>query len=196
MFKRAMGHLRQERPEVLEWAESISRDTFTRLTAKRFLAEYCWVIYASGFRVATLEAKFPALKAALREFDLAALVRMRSLASVLSVFNNDRKAKCFLAGSKAIAEEGFPNFKRRVQAEGIGVLEALPGIGPITKFHLAKNIGLVDAAKPDIWLMRAANACSASVDELVAFLSRHNRISRHMVDVALWQYGADKKLGL
>ena len=191
-----MDHIRQEHPEVLEWAENVNQDTFKWLKSKEFLDEYCWVIYASGFRVAVIEAKFPLLRKAFKDFDLTALARMRSLKAVLDVFNNERKAECFLAGSKAIADEGFAKFKRRLKDQGVCVLETLPGIGPITKFHLAKNIGLVDEAKPDIWLVRAAKECSASVDELVTFLSKRNQMSRHVVDVTLWQYGADKNLGL
>jgi len=196
IFERAMDHIRQEHPEVLEWAENVNQDTFKWLKSKEFLDEYCWVIYASGFRVAVIEAKFPLLRKAFKDFDLTALARMRSLKAVLDVFNNERKAECFLAGSKAIADEGFAKFKRRLKDQGVCVLETLPGIGPITKFHLAKNIGLVDEAKPDIWLVRAAKECSASVDELVTFLSKRNQMSRHVVDVTLWQYGADKNLGL
>ncbi len=191
-----MDHIRQEHPEVLDWAENVNQDTFKWLKSKEFLDEYCWVIYASGFRVAVIEAKFPLLRKAFKDFDLTALARMRSLKAVLDVFNNERKAECFLAGSKVIADEGFAKFKRRLKDQGVCVLETLPGIGPITKFHLAKNIGLVDEAKPDIWLVRAAKECSASVDELVTFLSKRNQMSRHVVDVTLWQYGADKNLGL
>jgi hypothetical protein len=76
------------------------------------------------------------------------------------------------------------------------MLEKLPGIGPITKYHLAKNIGLVDEAKPDIWLVRAANACSSTVEELVAFLSEKYGMSHHAIDVILWRHGADNGLGL
>jgi hypothetical protein len=68
----------------------------------------------------------------------------------------------------------------------------LPGIGPITKYHLAKNIGLLDNPKPDIWLQRAALKCSSSVDELVEYLSKKYKLSQHTVDVILWFYGADK----
>jgi hypothetical protein len=72
------------------------------------------------------------------------------------------------------------------------MLKKLPGIGPITKYHLAKNIGMANVAKPDIWLERAAVLCSTTVQELVEFLSKKYGLSRHAVDVILWRYGADK----
>jgi hypothetical protein len=121
---------------------------------------------------------------------------MKSLKPALAVFNNERKASSFLKGSKLVAREGFSAFKKRLQIEGVDMLEKLPGIGPITKYHLAKNIGLVDEAKPDIWLVRTADACSSTVEELVAFLSEKYSMSRHAVDVILWRHGADNGLGL
>ena len=75
------------------------------------------------------------------------------------------------------------------------MLEELGGIGEITKFHLAKNIGLIDKAKPDIWLKHAAKLCDTEVDELVKFLSKEYLLSQHVVDVILWRYGADGRLG-
>lgn len=196
MFERAMDHLRQKDPEQLMRAENIGKHTFAQLTSEQFLETYCWVVYVSGFRYDTIKIKFPAIRKVFREFDLASLARMRSMVPVLSVFNNEKKAKYFLAGSKAIAKEGFSEFKRRLKTEGLCALEALPGIGRKTKFHLGKNIGLVDEAKPDRWLERAAAVCNSSVDELVTFLSKRNQVSRHVVDVVLWRYCVDKNLGL
>jgi len=196
MFEEALSYCEANYPDELEWAKGTTQETFKKLTAKKFLENYCWVVYASGFRVSTIEAVFPRLRKAFKHFDLDALSGMRSLSEVLAVFNNERKADCFLKGSKAIAEEGFPVFKKRLKTQGICVLETLPGIGPITKYHLAKNIGLFDEAKPDIWLVRAAEACNTTVDELVTFLSEQYTMSRHVVDVVLWRHGADNGLGL
>ena len=136
------------------------------------------------------------LKTAFKGFDIQTLSRMRSTKPALQIFNNERKTDSFVKGSKAIAEEGFSTYKKRLKKEGLDMLEQLPGIGPITKYHLAKNIGLVDEAKPDIWLVRAAEASNVSVNELVEFLSKKYSMSRHAVDVVLWRYGADKGLGL
>ncbi len=121
--------------------------------------------------MSTVELIFPHLRAAFKGFELEALARMKSIKPVLTIFNNERKAVSFLKGAKLIARDGFPGFKKRLRCEGIDMLEQLPGIGPVTKYHLAKNIGFVDEAKPDIWLVRAADACSSTVQELVSFLS-------------------------
>ncbi len=196
MFEAAKTYCEEYCQDELEWVTSVSPDTFKNLKSKQFLYNYCQVVYRSGFKASTIEAHFPDLKIAFKNFDLEILARMRSIKPVLAVFNNETKAKSFLGGCKMIAEEGFPTFKKRLKKEGIDKLEQLPGIGPITKAHLAKNIGLEDIPKPDIWLVRAADKCSSTVDELVAFISEKYGMSHHVVDVILWRYGADKDLGL
>ncbi len=196
MFEAAKSYCEAEHADEVDWANSINPETFKNLRSKQFLSEYCWVIYASGFKVSIIEAIFPDLQTAFKDFKLEELAKMKSTKPVLAIFNNERKANSFLEGGKVIAKEGFSAFKKRLKNKGIEMLEELPGIGPITKFHLAKNIGLVDEAKPDVWLVRAAAACSGTVQDLVAFLSDKYGMSRHAVDVILWRYGADKGLGL
>jgi hypothetical protein len=196
MFEAAKVYCEKYAQDELDWAYSINQNTFKWMKSSSFLAEYCWVVYASGFKASTIEKKFPDLQNKFKGFDLKSLSKMSSIKSVLKVFNNERKANCFLKGSKLIVKEGFSSFKKRIKEQGVDTLEELPGIGPITKFHLAKNIGLVDAAKPDIWLVRSADACSSTVEELVTFLSKKYDISEHVVDVILWRYGVDKQLEL
>ncbi|MFH1825286.1 MAG: hypothetical protein ABH873_08720 [Candidatus Firestonebacteria bacterium] len=196
MFKAALTYCEKNHKSELECARNINPDTFKNLTVKEFLEEYCWVVYTSNFKVKTIEALFPRLQKAFLNFDLAALAQMRSLTAVLTVFKNKIKANCFFKGSKAIAAEGFSTFKRRLEKQGINILEELPGIGPITKCLLARNIGLADVEKRDIWLKRASKACNASVSEFVTFLSKHNKEKRGVVDVVIWRYGAEKKFGL
>lgn len=196
MFDAAKLYCEKHYPDEIDWANKVKPETFKNLKAKQFLSEYCWVIYVSGFKVDTIKIIFPKLRTAFKDFDINTLARMKSPKAVLSVFNNERKATSFINGSKLIAKEGFTVFKKRLKCKRIDMLEQLPGIGPITKFHLAKNIGLKDVPKPDIWLVRAATACSSTVDELVMFLSEKYNMSRHAVDVVLWRHGADNGLGL
>jgi hypothetical protein len=188
----ALEYLQAHYPKTWAKAHRTSPKTFHHMKARRFLAEYCQVVYASGFRAKVLQTKFPALRQAFRNFDPKALVRMDSIEPVLKVFRHERKARCFLAGAKAIAEEGFGAFKRRLRREGLDVLEELPGLGPITKFHLAKNIGLADLPKPDIWLERAAKLCEAeNVFELVAYMAEVTGQPQRVIDTALWRYAVD-----
>ena len=197
LFLTAWKYCEEHYPDQLEWAEGVNADTFKNIKSKKFLGHYCWVVYASGFSFETVESKFPALATAFKDFDITALSKMRSIKPVLKVFNLPRKANNFLDGAKMIAKEGFGTYKKRLKKGGIEALEELPGIGRITKFHLAKNIGLADTAKPDRWLERAARKCkAASVEELVDYLSEKFESSRHVVDVVLWRYGTEEALAM
>lgn len=177
---------------MLEWARGINENTFQNLKSKTFLRQYCFVVYASGFRYHTIIAKFPEISCAFEGFDLGKLAAMKRPTKVLRIFNNQRKAQNFLDGAHAIADEGFSAFKKRLAARGSEMLVELPGIGPRTKEHLAKNIGLSDVAKPDVWLHRAADICGArDVFSLVEYLHGRAGESRHVIDVALWKLGRD-----
>jgi hypothetical protein len=108
------------------------------------------------------------------------------------VFANTRKAQSFLAGAKQIASEGFGSFKNRLRACGMDALEELPGIGPVTKKHLAKIIGLADVAKDDRWLCRLVHLFGATdANELVTVVGNQFDDSKALTDLVLWRYCAD-----
>ncbi|MYB37109.1 MAG: hypothetical protein F4Y26_06930 [Gammaproteobacteria bacterium] len=162
---------------------------FADLNDQEFLGEYCWVVFASGFRYTVVRDRFPAIRDLFQSFDLKSLADMAPVERDRLPIRNKRKADGFLAGCRMIAEEGFDAFKARLSEEGgVEVLEQLPGIGPITKHHLAKNIGLKDTAKPDVWLARCAEACGAADGhELVAFLHEaHPSFKKQQIDTILW----------
>ena len=200
LFLTAWEHCEEHHPGMLEWAEGVNEDTventFKNMRAKRFLSNYCQVVYTGGFRLKIFEKIFPELETAFKGFDIAALSKMRSIKPVLDVFNNERKANYFLEGAKMIADQEFGIYKQQLRERGIDTLGKLPGIGPKKKFHLAKNIGLADKAKPDTGLERAAHKCkAASVEKLVDYLSAEFDLSRHIVDVIL-RYGVEKRLAM
>ncbi len=116
--------------------------SFKELDAAQFLAEYCWVVFESGFRYTVVREKFPAIETLFRSFDLAALANMAPVERDRLPIRNKPKADGFLAGCRMIAGGGWGAFKRRLENGGLDVLEGLPRIGPVTKYHLAKNIGL------------------------------------------------------
>jgi hypothetical protein len=193
----ALDHLRQQHPALYQRIRRIGPDTFRYLKAKTFLKLYCRAVYGSGFKAAIVQAKFPALKRAFHHFDLDALARMESLTSVLAILGNERKARCFLQGAQAIAAEGFVAFKRRLRRDGLAVLQGLPGIGPVTQYQLAKDIGLMDVPKPDVWLRRMAALCDANdVFELVAYMAEVTGEPLRVIDAALWCYAVDGELTL
>ncbi|MER9171206.1 hypothetical protein NKI12_28535 [Mesorhizobium australicum] len=62
----------------------------------------------------------------------------------------------------------------------------IPHIGEITKYHLAKNLG-VDVAKPDVWLERVASQSGETVQELCGRLSKQSGDSVSTVDYVIWK---------
>lgn len=62
----------------------------------------------------------------------------------------------------------------------------LPWIGPITKYHLAKNFG-AQVAKPDVHLQRLADLEGATAQDLCERLARRTGYNVATVDTLLWR---------
>ena len=67
------------------------------------------------------------------------------------------------------------------------VLEELPYIGPVTRYHLAMRIGL-NLAKPDRHVARTAKEFGATVEDMVEYLSDRFGHSRRYVDGVIFEY--------
>ncbi len=176
--------------------EVVAKPTYTphdfdSLEATSFLGEYCHVVFASGFRTTVVWSHDRALAKSFKGFELSDVAEMRVVnAGDLSSFpiKNLRKINGFLKGAKAIAKEGYENFKVRVQEGGKDVLMELPYIGKVTVRHLAMITGVADISKDDVWLVRCANECSTDVDALVEFLATEFSLRQWEVDCILWEY--------
>jgi hypothetical protein len=191
-YRRALQYVRREYPDDFAWFKEVGPNTFLRMRTSTFLSQYIWVVYVAGFRVAVLQDKWPALCEAFANCDLHRLAQMRSARAALRIIAHERKATCVLRGARIIAAEGFARFKKRLLTEGVNALAALPGIGPITKDHLARNIGLASVAKDDIWIQRVRKEFGVSdKDAFVARLASRFRQSPGLVDFVIWQYCAD-----
>lgn len=78
-------------------------------------------------------------------------------------------------------------FKEYGDAEDkLAYLETLPWIGEITKFHLAKNLG-IDCAKPDRHLTRIAASRNTDAFTLCKNLAAKTGDSLSTVDTVLWR---------
>ena len=195
LWKRALAHIEIEDPEALRWARSVGPHTWKEMSSEEFLRSYCFVVYASGMKYQTIDGIFADLSKSFKYFNIVKLSKMNSLKEPLRVFNLERKARNFLDGAQLIAKEGFGDFKERVSKQGMDALERLPGIGPITKKHLAKNIGLADVAKNDRWLVKASKITGwLCPEDMVDFLSEATREKRHVIDVAIWNLAKDGNL--
>jgi hypothetical protein len=193
LWNDAHRYMKKERAGELRWARSISRNTWHNIGSSTFLREYAWVVYAAGIRNDILDQYWPRLRRAFGGFRLTRVAKMRSTTRVIAVFRNEQKASHVLQGSAMIQAEGFRAFKARVARNWEQELEGLPGIGPITKFHLARNVGLADTGKPDLWVSRITKLAYASDwQAMLQYLSKRSHLPPRAVDVVLFRYGADR----
>ena len=78
----------------------------------------------------------------------------------------------------------------RATDDVIAFCARLPWLGPITKFHLAKNLG-VDVAKPDVHLNRLAKLEGVTAQELCERLASETGYRAATIDLILWRACAD-----
>lgn len=81
----------------------------------------------------------------------------------------------------------FARFRAaRTPEEILGVVQQIGHIGPITRYHLAKNLG-VDVCKPDRRLTRLAAREGTTPAVLCDRLALATGDSRATVDIVLWR---------
>lgn len=156
-----------------------------------FLRESAWTVLSAGFRETVVRRLFGPICDAFLGLQSAAVIQANRVGcrqAALEVFGNRRKIDAILDITCVVAASGFEVIRRRVREEDVRFLQTLPYIGPITAFHLAKNLGL-PVVKPDRHLQRIATTAGfASPRELCELIS--NRVGEpvQVVDVVLWRY--------
>jgi hypothetical protein len=160
-------------------------------TEKDFLQEAAWVILSAGMKESVIRKKFTTLSHAFLHWESAnAIAKCKRIcrATALSCFAHEGKIDAILAVADHVAENGFHYVKQSIQERGTEYLQSFPFIGPVTCWHLAKNLG-VDVVKPDRHLSRisavAGFASPQSLCRAIADLSGE-RIS--VIDVVLWRF--------
>ncbi len=172
----------------IDWQESLR---FERLSESDFLREAAWVVLSAGFREKIIRSRFPAISAAFMGWVGAEEIvqnQLGCLARALCVFNHPGKMAAIVSICKTVATEGFGRIRERILVEGIDFLQTLAYIGPTTRYHLAKNIGM-DVVKPDRHLLRIAQAarCS-SPNELCQLIADVTGDRLSVVDIVMWRY--------
>jgi hypothetical protein len=98
-------------------------------------------------------------------------------------------------GKRAAIERGlarrrewFDELKSKKTLNGqLDFLESLPWIGPITKYHLARNLG-IDVAKPDRHMVRVAYHFNfPNVQKMCEEISKTTGERVGTVDIVLWR---------
>ena len=157
--------------DELRWAEEVRMPS----SPEALFFEYGWVVCCSGMREQVARGVWERVKAALSEG-----------LGVASVFNHEGKASAI----QSFWDERDRRFTDFQVAWGSGEVlewcEAQEWIGPVTKWHLAKNVGL-DVAKPDRWLERVAARAGESVSCLCSRLAIETGDRVATVDLVIWR---------
>lgn len=156
----------------IEWSERIVPPK----DADDFACRIIYVICNSGMRVA--------IGAVIAEKCVTALKNGRAAAEV---FGHPGKA----AAIDVIWKQRGALFEGYLRASvKLGFLAELPWIGQVTKLHLAKNLG-ASAAKPDVHLLRLANAEGTTPARLCRRLAKQTGYKVQTIDTILWRACAD-----
>jgi len=158
--------------DTIEWSEAIA----SVQDADGFAQAAIYVICNSGMRVT--------VAAPIAE---RCIVQLRNGQSATSVFGHPGKSEAIDLIWRDRADL-FAAFE--AADDKIAFCQTLPWIGPVTKFHLAKNLG-IDAAKPDVHLDRLAKRENVTTEQLCARLARETGYRVSTIDTILWRACAD-----
>lgn len=171
---------------------------FGAFTESDLLREAAWVILCSGFKESVVRRYFDIISLCFCDWESAAHIcnsAAQCRATALAAFSNRQKIEAIIGTAALVHRSGFAQLKQRILQDPIRSVQMLPFIGPITAFHLVKNLGYA-TAKPDRHLVRLASALGyADVHELCGLLSQATGDPIQVVDVVLWRYASAVAIG-
>jgi hypothetical protein len=158
--------------DIIEWSEAIPPCP----DAKAFALEAIYVICNSGMRFLTANMIY-----------WKCVDALRARQSATTVFGHPGKGPAI----DTIWRDRRKLFRGYQLADNkLAYCAKLPWIGPITKYHLAKNLG-VDVAKPDVHLLRLAKVEGNTVVDMCERLAKQTGYKVSTVDSVLWRACAD-----
>lgn len=170
------------------WQGSRSTVDFTE---SDLLREAAWVILCSGFRESIVRSCFDYISLAFCDWEsAAAIVTARGAChrAAMASIANRRKLDAIVKVAEIIHDVTFRQLKQRILQEPIAELQQFPFIGPITSWHLAKNLGF-DVAKNDRHLARLSEWLGyADAMDLCRAIAAVSGESLNVIDLILWRY--------
>lgn len=168
VFLAALAALGDQGLDDIAWAESIKEPT----DADDFALAAIFVICNSGMKNTVARGIYERI-----------VKQIYASAPVRKVFKHDGKVKAI----EAIWFDRKPLFAKYIAADDkLAACEALPFIGGITKYHLAKNFG-AQVAKPDVHLQRLADREGVTAQELCERIAAETGYRVSTVDTILWR---------
>ncbi len=161
------------------------------ISESHFLRELAWVVMSGGMSEAVVRNKFPEVARSFFYWESARCIASHAAQCVeagLCHFRHPGKIRAIAVAAGIIVSSSFERIREAVLLDPIEQLQVFPYIGPITAYHLAKNIG-VRVAKPDRHLVRlAASAGFVRVDEFCQCIASFLNEDIRVVDSTLWRF--------
>jgi len=150
------------------WAGSI----YPCMSPKNFLDEYIWVVLNAGMKEQVARGIFRKIQEAIS-----------TGVPILEVFAHKGKAEAI---SKMLTSYNqiFNDYQKAT--DKMAYLETLPYIGKVTKYHLAKNLG-IDGIKPDRHLVRIAKDYGVTCFDMCKKLSDETGDKLATIDLVIWR---------
>lgn len=174
--------------DEIEWQRNLH---FEDIKESDFLRESAWVILCAGMKESVVRKYFRDITFCFFEWESAEkIVRMKKycVEYALEILNNLRKIKAIAETAQRVFDIGFNRLKAILQDKSTEILLSFPFMGPVTSYHLAKNLGM-PVAKPDRHLVRLASSLGyTNVQEFCAVISKASKEPISVVDVVLWRF--------
>ncbi|MBT4292500.1 hypothetical protein HOD41_07390 [bacterium] len=152
----------------IDWSEDIELPK----DSADFVLQFIWVVCNSGMKNQIAEIIYKRILQAICDHK-----------DISEVFGHKGK----VGAIKEVIKNQKKLFKKYQDAENkIEFCKSLPWIGDITKYHLAKNLG-VDCIKPDRHLVRIAKQYGVDVFEMCEKLSDRIGDKIRTVDLVIWR---------
>ena len=146
---------------------------FDQVTKEQFFIEFAFVIFNTGMRNQIAQKMFE---------------KFRDAGNDPNTVNHPLKKAALIRGLNEHII-WFDELKRKkTDRDRIEYLVTLPFIGKITKYHLAKNIG-IDCVKPDRHLVTLSKRFEFERPRMMCeYISKRSGDLLRVVDVILWRY--------
>ncbi|MBA7514782.1 hypothetical protein ES705_06817 [subsurface metagenome] len=172
----------------INWQSNVRVEDLNEST---FLRELAWVVLSSGFKEKVVRNIFHNISECFFHWKSANLIvknKTKCFHKAIKFFRNTSKVSAIINGAERVRHEGFTHLKQKICEAPLETLQAFPFVGPITVYHLAKNIGL-PVAKPDRHLLKIANTAGfADVQEFCSEIARQTGDTVPVVDIVLWRF--------
>jgi endonuclease III len=172
----------------IEWQSSLD---LSELSETSFLKELAWVILSAGMKEQVIRGIFPKISLCFFEWKSAEMINLKHdecLIKAYPLFRNKQKISAIIESANILITLGFRELKERLLMGDFKALNMFPYIGPVTAYHLAKNLGL-QVAKPDRHLSKISVALGyTDVQGLCSDVSMITGDKIPVVDTVFWRF--------